>query len=128
MKRLLCVLMLTITTACASSLPSPLGGEPEAARTRAALASVTVDNRTQFPLTILYTLTTRASVSVTIGRVDSLSVGRMAPVPAGEPIVVFARNSRGDVLTLPPRSFEIDGAWTWTIPIDARFTAPPRRL
>jgi hypothetical protein len=113
---------------CAAAGDPPAGRQPEPARTRAALATINVDNRTNQRLTILYTLSTRATSSVTIGHVDSAAVAAMAPVPAGEPLIMTARNPRGDVLILPPRTFEIDGVWNWLIAADARFVAPPARV
>lgn len=121
------LLLVLVAGACASSAVSTAERQPEPARTRAALATVTVDNRTTQRLTILYALTTRPNATVIVGRVDSMAVTPMAPIPAGEPLVLTARNTAGFVYVLLPRSFEIDGAWTWIVPADARFTAPPAR-
>jgi hypothetical protein len=48
----------------------------------------------------------------------------MAPVPAGEPLILSARTASGAELTLPPRTFAIDGTWTWRIERTARFVQP----
>jgi hypothetical protein len=45
----------------------------------------------------------------------------MAPVPAGEPLVLIARTADGAELALPPRTLAIDGSWTWLIERSARF-------
>jgi hypothetical protein len=48
----------------------------------------------------------------------------VAPVVAGEPIILVARTSDLRTLELPPRTFEIDAEWVWRIPADAQFREP----
>lgn len=116
------VSLAAVLPACVPSEPVP---EREPGRARAALASLTVDNRSSHRLTILYRLTARSGV-VAVGEVRAGAIGEMAPVPAAEPLVLIARTPSGAELTLPPRTLPIGGNWTWTIPADAPFTPPPR--
>jgi hypothetical protein len=117
---LLCLLSLV---ACArGSRLSPR--DSDTTRARAALATLVVDNRSTEPLTVLYRHADRTPTEVAVGQVRARTVSQMAPVPAGEPLVLLARTSAGLELVLPPRSFTIDGLWTWVVPADARFTRP----
>jgi hypothetical protein len=50
----------------------------------------------------------------------------LAPVPAGELIVLTARTDAGGELVLPPRTFAIDAEWTWEIPAGTPFGARVR--
>jgi hypothetical protein len=59
-----------------------------------------------------------------IGRAAGGARTRLAPVPAGEPIVLIARRQDGLELALAPRMFSLDAEWTWEIPNDANFTRP----
>lgn len=117
----LCALGLA---ACATASSAPPAAPPDAARARAALAAVTVDNRTDERLAILYRLTIRPATEITVGAVPPASVVDTAPVPAGEPLILLARTAQGRELALPPRSLAVGAAWTWTIPADARFRIP----
>ncbi|MGH7447550.1 MAG: hypothetical protein ACRELT_08315, partial [Longimicrobiales bacterium] len=98
--------------------------DPDPERARAALATLHVDNRTRDRLAIAYRLAGHTG-EVGIGHVDAAAHAEMAPVPAGEPLILIARTPAGAELVLPPRTFVIDGTWTWLIPRDARF-APAR--
>lgn len=118
---LLCCLSLL---ACARVAERPSPRDPDATRARAALATLVVDNRSPEPITVLYRHTGRARTEVAVGQVSPRSVSQMAPVPAGEPLVLLARTPAGLELVLPPRSFTIDGLWTWVVPADARFLRP----
>ena len=118
---LLCCLSLL---ACARATERTSARDPDPTRARAALATLVVDNRSAERLTVLYRFTGRAGTQVAIGQVRARSVSQMAPVPAGEPLVLLARTSAGLEFVLPPRSFTIDGLWTWVIPADTRFTRP----
>ena len=119
------VALLLAAAACAPALERPLPREPEPARARAALATLRVHNATVQPLRIFYRITTRATGEVGIGLVAPLGNSEMAPVPAGEPIVLIARTNMGAELILLPRTFELQGEWTWAIPADAVFVMPP---
>lgn len=121
MRILLILAALFCVAGCAQTQERTLQREPEPARARAALAVVRVDNRTAERLLIAYRLTTRGSSEVGIGRVEPRDTAALAPVPAGEPIILIARTPAGLELVLPARSLEIDGNWTWLIPEDARF-------
>jgi hypothetical protein len=107
--------------ACTHAAERPSPRDPDATRARAALATLVVDNRSLEPITVLYRHTGRAVTEVAVGQVPPRSVAQMAPVPAGEPLVLLARTGAGLELVLPPRSFTIDGVWTWVVPADARF-------
>ncbi|HUF49900.1 MAG TPA: hypothetical protein VMN60_03645 [Longimicrobiales bacterium] len=116
------VLSLLVAACACAGAPSPAPPrEPEPARARAALATVLVDNRSAESLIVSYRLTGRTSSEVGIGRVAARAVAELAPVPAGEPLILTARTSGGAGLTLPARTFAIDSAWVWLIPEDARF-------
>jgi hypothetical protein len=121
----LCVILLTMSVAACAQAPATLPArEPEPARARAALAAITVDNRTAERLTILYRLTTRPETEVVIGQVPPHSRLQVAPVPAGEALVLVARTTAGAELTLDARAFAIDGEWTWAVPSGTRFEQP----
>ncbi|HSJ24179.1 MAG TPA: hypothetical protein VK929_05885 [Longimicrobiales bacterium] len=123
MSRITLAIFLAIGMAagCASPPAAPPPAQPEPARARAALATLMVVNRSEHRLTIAYRLPARAAPEVVVGTVPPGSVAEMAPVPAGEPLVLLARNDAGGVLTLPPRSFVMDDEWTWVVAADARF-------
>lgn len=112
--------------ACSSAT---MHGTPPAdpARTRAALATVIVENRTSHTLDIFYRLAAVPSSpgNVRIGSVPPDTTVRLAPVPAAEPVVFTARRPDGATLTLPPRAVPLDGVWRWSIPVTARFVLPP---
>jgi hypothetical protein len=114
-------LLLLCAAACVRAQERAAQREPEPARARAALAIVRVDNRTAEHLLIAYRLTGLGSSEVGIGRVEPRDTADLAPVPAGEPIILIARTPAGLELVLPARSLEIDGSWMWLIPEDARF-------
>ena len=117
--------MVTFLAACASANTSNVLDAPvEAARHRAALAMLTVSNGTSSPLTIAFRTAAPPFQEVVIGRVAERDRSRVAPVPAGEPIVLVARHADGTELTLAPRLFSLDAEWTWEIPSDAKFTSP----
>ena len=118
---LLSIAVLSCAAGCAGTPERESENEPEPARARAALAIVRVDNRSAERLLIAYRLTGRGSSEVGIGRVEARDSAELAPVPAGEPIILIARTNAGLELVLPARSLEIDGSWTWLIPEDARF-------
>src|SRR5690606_40603762 len=105
------------------------GGVPTEAASRpigrpAALARLTVENRTAHALTIAFQPAASSGAEVVVGEVAPGGDAELAPVPAGEPIVLLARTRQGRVLRLPARSFELDGSWHWVIPADAVFRQP----
>lgn len=114
--------------ACAVRAPRSVPETPpDAARHRAALATVVVSNSTLEPLAIAYRSATPPVREVVIGRVAGGEKVSMAPVPAGEPIVLVARKTDGTELRLAPRSFDVDFEWTWEIRHNATFSKPAPR-
>jgi hypothetical protein len=112
--------VLLLATACATrSAPPP--AEPEPARARAALATVHIDNRSAHRIAVYYRIAVRPGAEIGIGQVAPQGFATLAPVPAGEPLLLIARLPTGAELMLPARALEIDGEWTWVIPPDARF-------
>jgi hypothetical protein len=98
--------------------------DPDPERARAALATLRVDNQTTQRVAVFYRHVGRMG-EVGIGHVGAGEAADMAPVPAGEPLILVARNNAGDELMLAPRTFAIDGAWTWSIERGSRFVPPP---
>lgn len=123
-----CTIMLAcaLLTGCAARSRSPDEPPSEPARHRAALALVSVLNTTAAPLTIAFRTATPPTQEIIIGRVEAGQHARMAPVPAGEPIVMLARRADGAELALAARSFPLDAEWTWEIQPHATFTKPAR--
>jgi hypothetical protein len=95
--------------------------DPDELRHRAALAVVIVENRTGRELRIGFRLSTPPGGAVVIGQVGAGAVATMAPIPAGEPLVLLAIGPEAERFELPPRSFDMDARWTWVIPADAPF-------
>jgi hypothetical protein len=116
-----CVLATVSIAACASATPEDVGGEPQPARVRAALATMVVDNRTVEALAIYYRLTAPPATEVRVGHAPARATARMAPVPAGEALILIARTTAGAELVMPPRTFALDDDWVWEIAADARF-------
>lgn len=110
---------------CASAGgPGPMDTPSEALRHRAALATVLVTNATTSLLTIAFRTANPPVQEVIIGRMAAGDHGRLAPIPASEPIVLIARRADGAELVLESRSFALDSEWTWEIPRDATFVKP----
>jgi hypothetical protein len=80
-----------------------------------------VHNETAMTLAVSYRTVGTAGSGVGIGSVAAGASAEMAPVPAGEPLILVARTAAGTELVLPPRTFEIDGTWDWRILRAARF-------
>jgi hypothetical protein len=99
----------------------------ESARFGAALAHITIDNRTSRRLSIAYRPVTGPGGEVGIGAVDAGERRRVAPVPAGEAIRLGARTAEGGELLLDTRSFVHGEQWIWEIPADAHFRPPAGR-
>jgi hypothetical protein len=119
-----CIVAFALCIGCSARGGGPPAPDPDPERARAALATLHVDNQTAHQLTISYRIAGRAGGQVGIGRVAAASNAEMAPVPAGEPLILIARTSAGAELSLPPRTFVIDSAWTWHIEPGARFIPP----
>ena len=104
------------------------GGSPDVpqdeARHRAALTTLTVNNQTTQKLTIGFRSATPPAQEVVLGTVNAGSSDRVAPVPAGEPIILLARRADGKELLRVAQSYPIDGEFTWDIPADAPFRVP----
>jgi hypothetical protein len=112
-------------SACTPSVSSaPIDPGREARRHRAALATIIVDNRTTLPLFIGFRPAIGPGAEIIIGNVGAHATATVAPIPAGEPIIMLARDPTGLQLELPSRSFAIDTTWTWLVPADAHFTSP----
>jgi hypothetical protein len=124
MTRAAFVLSSLLLAACASAPARPPPRDPDSTRARAALATLIVDNRSIERLTVVYRFAARGGAEVAVGQSPARAVMQMAPVPAGEPLVLIARTDAGRELVLPPRTFTIDGLWTWVVPADTRFTTP----
>jgi hypothetical protein len=123
----LVILGLTTAACAGQSTRSGPATPPDPARHRAALATVVVSNSTLESLAIAYRSATPPVREVVIGRVAGGKKLPMAPVPAGEPIVLVARRTDGTELSLAPRSFDVDFEWTWEIPHNATFSKPAPR-
>jgi hypothetical protein len=93
----------------------------EAARHRAALATVTVENETSLMLEIAFRNAVPPVQEIVIGRTAPGARVPMAPVPAGEPIVLVARRNDGAEYHARIQSFPLDGAVVWSIPKNAIF-------
>ena len=127
-QRLTSVRLIIVCLALAGCASVQQGNAPEipaeAARHRAALATVVVSNSTLAPLAIAYRTANAPIQEVGIGNVAPGQKARMAPVPAGEPIVLIARRVDGTELSLAPRMLVIDDVWTWEISHTATFAKP----
>jgi len=88
---------------------------------QAALATVTVENRTATAVTVSFRDAGRARGIISIGSVAPGETRHLAPVPAAEPILLSARRPDGQVLELPVRTFALDEQWLWVIPPEAAF-------
>jgi hypothetical protein len=104
------------------------GGSPDVpqdeARHRAALTTLTVNNQTDQKLTIGFRSATPPAQEVVLGTVNPLKAEKVAPLPAGEPIVLLARRADGKELLRVAQSYPIDGEFTWDIPAAAPFREP----
>lgn len=124
---LVCALPFLALGACARARgPGPGDPGQEAQRHRAALAFVTVQNGTARRLQIAFRPAVGPGEDVIVGEVGPDSTASLAPVPAGEPIVLSAIDADSSRLALRPRSFDLNERWTWVIPPAADFLAPER--
>ena len=125
MKRVLPLSLVVLLAACSVLSRSEPPSIPEdEARHRAALTPLTVFNRTEQRLTIAFRGATPPAREVVLGAIPATTRDRVAPIPAGEPIILFARRDDGSELALAPRSYPTDTEWTWEIPATAVFRQP----
>jgi hypothetical protein len=107
----------------------PSGAEPRAFG--AALAHIAVVNHTPYRLTIVFRAAAGRGREVAIGSIDAGGRRSLAPVPAGEALILIARAAGIGEFVLDPRSFTLDQRWVWEIPADAQFRGttgrPPDR-
>lgn len=116
-----------LAAACVACFRTAAPPEPpasETARFGAALAYVTVENRTDHRIAVLFRPATGAGGEVGVGRVDPGDVADLAPVPANEAILLIARVTGLGDYGLPARSFDLGERWRWVIPEDATFRRP----
>lgn len=121
------VLPLLLLCACIGRHPAPDPQAAEAARHRGALATLVVDNATTRHLRIAVRPVPGPAGEITVGEVAPGADGTMAPIPAGEPVVLSAVADDSSRLSLPPRSFDIGQQWTWRIAPDAVFAPAGER-
>ncbi len=115
-------LPLVLLCACfAHGGVQPAEEQEEAARHRGALATLTVDNGTARHLRITVRSVPGPASEISLGEVPAGGAATVAPLPAGEPVVLAAVADDSSRLTLPARSFDIGQRWTWRIPADAVF-------
>lgn len=121
-----CALLFTLLLPACSILSrsEPPAIPADEARHRAALTLLTVFNHTEQRLTIAFRSGTPPAREVVLGAVPATTRDRVAPIPAGEPVILFARRDDGSELALEPRSYPIDTEWTWEIPATAVFRQP----
>lgn len=117
---LLTSLVCANLAACAAQQP-PAEAPAEAARHRAALATVMVVNQTSYALNIAFRTAVPPIQETTIGRVAPDERAAMAPVPAGEPVILIARRPDGAEYQAPVQSFSLDASVEWTVPKNAMF-------
>lgn len=99
----------------------------EVERHTAALASLTVVNETSLMLEIAFRSAVAPIQEVVIGRTAPGSRVAMAPVPAGEPIILIARRDDRAEYHGKIQSFPLDGAVVWSIPKNATFRVTDRQ-
>ncbi len=124
-------LLLALVGSAAACAASAAGGRgepaPEAERHRAALAVLTVQNATTRHVRIAFRPAVGPGNDVVLGSVDADSTVTVAPLPAGEPLILAAIADDSSRFVLPARSFDLGEHWTWVIPADAIFGAAPGR-
>jgi hypothetical protein len=114
------VFVVLLSVGCAARQPDP-ATPSEAARHRAALATMSVVNETALALDIAFRTAVPPIQETVIGRVAANARAKMAPVPAGEPLVMVARRADGAEYQGKVQSFPLDGAVVWSIPKSATF-------
>lgn len=124
MRRRALVLALLTGAGCRVAPVSLPEAPRDAATSRAALATLVVDNRTRRALDIGYQYFESGGGRVVIGHVPPTSLDTLPPVPAREPIALFAVDADGAMLRLGPQSLELDSTFVWMIPAGATFARP----
>ena len=119
--RLPVVLVLLFAVCSPLRRSAPPNVPEDEARHRAALTQLTVFNHTDQRLTISFRSATPPPQEVVLGGIAPGTREKLAPIPAGEPIIMVARKPDGSELALAPRSYPADGEWTWDIPQSAVF-------
>ena len=117
------VTLFIAATGCSAGFERGPAVPKEGEVRRAALARVTIDNRTAHRLSIAFEAMSEPGREVVVGGVAGGDTVRVAPVLAGEPIVLVARTEEGSEYRLPARTLEVDAEWLWMIPEDAPFIA-----
>ncbi len=124
-------LLLALAGSAAACSAATAGGPgapaPEAERHRAALAVLTVQNATQRHLRIAFRPAVGPGNEVVLGSVSADTTATVAPLPAGEPLILAAIADDSSRFVLPARSFDLGEHWTWVIPADAAFLVGPGR-
>lgn len=121
MRNLVVFFCVSLVTACGFGSAAQPGTPSEAARHRAALASVSVINETALALEIAFRTAVPPIQETVIGRVEANTRAAMAPVPAGEPLIMVARRADGAEYQGKVQSFPLDGVVVWSIPRSATF-------
>jgi len=118
------IVALAAVLALAGCITGRGGSGGEGGVRRAALAQIIVENRTGEPLHVAFLATAAPGREVVVGAVGAHSTATVAPVLAGEPIILMARTASGAEHRLVARSFEVGAEWTWVISEDATFHLP----
>ena len=121
MRDVVVIVVALVLTGCAARTGPEAGTPSDAARHRAALATMSVVNETSLPLEIAFRTAVPPIQETVIGRVAANGRAAMAPVPAGEPLIMVARRSDGAEYQGKVQSFPLDGAVVWSIPKSATF-------
>ncbi|HEX7052256.1 MAG TPA: hypothetical protein VF188_18765 [Longimicrobiales bacterium] len=119
-RRYFALLCIAAFYACGARADIAQQPAPERGPRAAALARLTVENHTDRDLAIAYRLAV-GGARVVVGHVPAGATARVAPIVAGEPVVLTAHAEDGAALELAPRSFDIGASWTWVIAADAEF-------
>lgn len=117
---LCCISTATLAAGCAKSSPALPTPEQGGVR-KAALARLTIENRTTEHLSIAFRPVGGPGAEIVIGGVGPGTSTELAPILAGEPVILVARTDDGAEFRLQPRTFAADEGWTWVIPGDADF-------
>jgi hypothetical protein len=121
MDRLVLMVIVSAGLAACTARSPRVEAPAEAARHRAALASVAVINETDARLDIAFRTAAPPIQETVIGSVAARARAVMAPVPAGEPVILVARRPDGAEYQARVQSFALDGSVEWRIPKDATF-------
>lgn len=127
LRGLLALALFSGAAACAGLFHPAVTPAREEQRHLAALATLQVQNETPRHLRIAFRPAAGPGGEVVVGAVGPDSTATLAPVPAGEPLILSAIADDSSRLVLPPRSFALNQVWTWRIPADASFVPPAPR-